>query len=79
MLGFQIITGDALTALQAMPDASVDCCITSPPYWGLRDYGVEGHRRFVGIELNPTYVAMAIRRIQASVPGPALFNQATIC
>lgn len=37
-----IITGDALEALRAMPDQSVQCCVTSPPYWGLRDYGVPG-------------------------------------
>jgi DNA modification methylase len=32
--------GDALTVLRAMPEASVDCCVTSPPYYGLRDYGL---------------------------------------
>jgi DNA modification methylase len=31
--------GDALTVLRTLPDESVQCCITSPPYWGLRDYG----------------------------------------
>ena len=35
-------TGDALRILATMPDASVDCIVTSPPYWGLRDYGT-GH------------------------------------
>lgn len=35
----QIITGDALAALQALPDGIARCCVTSPPYWGLRDYG----------------------------------------
>ena len=34
--------GDVLAVLASMPDASVHCCVTSPPYWGLRDYGVEG-------------------------------------
>ena len=37
-----IINKDCLAALKEMPDKSVDCCITSPPYYGLRDYGVEG-------------------------------------
>ena len=37
-----IIQGSALSVLRSMPDESIDCCITSPPYWGLRDYGVEG-------------------------------------
>lgn len=33
--------GDCLDVLRSLPDASVDCCVTSPPYFGLRDYGVE--------------------------------------
>lgn len=31
--------GDALAVLGTLPEASVQCCVTSPPYWGLRDYG----------------------------------------
>jgi len=38
----QIICGDALKELSKLPDESVNCCVTSPPYWGLRDYGVPG-------------------------------------
>ena len=34
-----IYCGDSLDVLKGMADESVDCCITSPPYWGLRDYG----------------------------------------
>jgi hypothetical protein len=34
--------GDALAVLAGMPDGSVDCIVTSPPYLGLRDYGVTG-------------------------------------
>ena len=34
-----ILTGDALHQLRALPSESVDCVITSPPYFGLRDYG----------------------------------------
>jgi DNA modification methylase len=37
-----ILIGDALEKLKTLPDASIHCCVTSPPYWGLRDYGVEG-------------------------------------
>lgn len=33
-----IINGDALTVLKTLPDESVNCCVTSPPYYGLRDY-----------------------------------------
>jgi DNA modification methylase len=38
----EIIIGDALTELRKLPAESVDCCVTSPPYWGLRCYGVDG-------------------------------------
>ena len=37
-----IICGDALKVLKTMPDACVDCVVTSPPYWAIRDYGVAG-------------------------------------
>jgi len=36
---WHIEQGDCLTVLRSMPDKSVQCCVTSPPYWGLRDYG----------------------------------------
>lgn len=42
--------GDALAKLRAIRSSSVQCCVTSPPYWGLRDYGVEGQ-----IGLEPTF------------------------
>lgn len=38
----EILVGDALEQLKQLPSASVDCCITSPPYYLLRDYGVAG-------------------------------------
>jgi hypothetical protein len=44
---FEIRQGDALALLRAMPDASVQACVTSPPYWGLRDYGTAGQ---IGLE-----------------------------
>ena len=37
-----VINGDCLEVLKTLPDNCIDCCVTSPPYWGLRDYGVEG-------------------------------------
>jgi len=43
----KIIQGNCLTVLKTLPDNSVDCCITSPPYWGLRDYG---HEKQLGSE-----------------------------
>ncbi|MCL6559379.1 MAG: site-specific DNA-methyltransferase [Firmicutes bacterium] len=35
-----IINGDALAALKHLPEETVQTCVTSPPYWGLRDYGI---------------------------------------
>ncbi|KKN50447.1 hypothetical protein LCGC14_0632780 [marine sediment metagenome] len=37
-----ILQGDSLEQLKTLPDESIDCVMTSPPYWALRDYGVEG-------------------------------------
>ena len=45
-----IIQGDALTELRKLPSDSVHCCVCSPPYWGLRDYGVAGQ---LGLEETP--------------------------
>lgn len=36
----EILQGDCLEVLKTLPDESVNCCATSPPYWGLRDYGI---------------------------------------
>jgi DNA modification methylase len=43
----QILIGDVRDHLKSMPSESVDCVVTSPPYWGLRDYGVDGQ---IGLE-----------------------------
>jgi DNA modification methylase len=48
--GITIYLGDALEKLKELPDNIVQCCVTSPPYWGLRNYGVEGQ---MGIEKSP--------------------------
>jgi len=45
-----VIQGDAETHLKLLPNDFFRCCITSPPYWGLRDYGIEGQ---IGAEDNP--------------------------
>jgi DNA modification methylase len=49
-VSFTIHHGDALAVLRTMPDASVHCCVTSPPYYGLRNYGVAGQ---IGLEPTP--------------------------
>ncbi len=41
---------DCLEFMRQMPSGSVHCVVTSPPYWGLRDYGVEGQ---LGLEQTP--------------------------
>jgi site-specific DNA-methyltransferase (adenine-specific) len=46
----QILHGDCRDMLKTLPDASVHCCVTSPPYFGLRDYGVDGQ---IGLEPSP--------------------------
>lgn len=46
----QILIGDCLDLLRQMPDTSAHCCITSPPYYFLRDYGVDGQ---IGLEESP--------------------------
>ena len=43
----QIVTGDALSVLRRISDNYIDCCVTSPPYYGLRDYGEAGQ---IGLE-----------------------------
>lgn len=54
----RIICGDALEQLKTLPAESVQCCVTSPPYWGLRDYGVAGQ---MGLEKTPEeYVAKMV-------------------
>ena len=35
-----LLVGDCVEKMKAMPAGSVQCCVTSPPYWGLRDYGI---------------------------------------
>jgi len=49
-MAWQLYHGDALETLKQMEDESINCCVTSPPYWGLRDYGVEGQ---IGLEKTP--------------------------
>ena len=38
----EILVGDVLEKIKEIPDKTIDCVITSPPYWSLRDYSVEG-------------------------------------
>ena len=46
-MGYEVKIGDCLDELRKLPDEIADTCITSPPYYGLRDYGVKGQ---IGLE-----------------------------
>lgn len=46
----EILVGDCLESIRGLPDQSVNCCVTSPPYFGLRDYGHAGQ---IGLESTP--------------------------
>jgi len=54
---FEIKLGDCLQSLKQMPEKSVNCCVTSPPYFGLRDYGVDGQ---IGLEPTPDEFVQAL-------------------
>lgn len=49
-MGYQLFAGDSVSVLSGWPESSVNCCITSPPYFGQRDYGVDGQ---IGLEKSP--------------------------
>ena len=54
----RLLLGDCLESLRKLPDECVNCCVTSPPYWGLRDYGHDGQ---IGLEKTPEeYVARMV-------------------
>lgn len=47
---YRLFVGDCIETMRSLPDQSVNCCVTSPPYYGLRDYGVDGQ---IGLEQTP--------------------------
>lgn len=52
--------GDSLAVTRELPDGAADCIVTSPPYFGLRDYGVEGQ---YGLEASPAEYVETMRRL----------------
>lgn len=54
---FEVYIGDCLQSLKKMSGQSVHCCVTSPPYFGLRDYGVDGQ---MGLEATPDEFVVAL-------------------
>jgi site-specific DNA-methyltransferase (cytosine-N4-specific) len=59
-----IYPGDCLEQLKNLPDELVQCCITSPPYWRLRDYGIDGQ---LGTEDSPEEYVQALTEIFCEV------------
>ena len=63
-MGVTILTGDVMERLADLSDESVHCVVTSPPYWGLRDYGVAGQ---IGMELTLAEHIDALVKVFAEV------------
>lgn len=61
---FTLYVGEAYYVLRDLPDESVHCCVTSPPYWGLRDYGSD-HQ--LGLEQTPEQYVERLRYVFAEV------------
>ncbi|MCJ7634113.1 hypothetical protein MUP77_17215, partial [Candidatus Bathyarchaeota archaeon] len=47
----QVLCGDCVEVMKSLPHESVDMAMFSPPYWGLRDYGISGQ---IGLEEHPS-------------------------
>lgn len=56
-MSVRFLLGDCLASLRSLPDESVHCCVTSPPYFGLRDYGCDGQ---IGLEPTPDEFVAAL-------------------
>lgn len=57
-MSVKILVGDVREQLRTLAANSIHCCITSPPYWGLRDYGVDGQ---IGLEATPAeFIAVMV-------------------
>ena len=59
-----IFCGDALNVLRTLPDNFVHCCITSPPYYALRDYGMDGQ---IGREDTPAQYVVRLTEVFSEV------------
>lgn len=61
---WRIIPGDVLDGLKTIPDASIHTCVTSPPYWNLRDYG---NSKQIGLEPTPLKYVERMTEVFAEV------------
>lgn len=59
-----VLTGDCRRMMKTLPAESIHCCVTSPPYWGLRDYG---HSDQVGQEATPDEYVSTLRTVFAEI------------
>jgi len=69
-MNLQIINADSIAGLGQLPDSSVQCCVTSPPYWGLRSYLPAGHplkAMEIGTEKTPQEFAAKLVAVFAEV------------
>ena len=60
----KIYNEDCLVGLRKLPDNCIDCCVTSPPFYGLRDYGVDGQ---IGLEESPLEYVEKLTEIFAEI------------
>lgn len=60
----RILKGDCREVLRTLPEESVHCCVTSPPYFRQRDYGVDGQ---IGQEVTPADLAEALSEVFSEV------------
>jgi DNA modification methylase len=63
-VNWRLLVGDVRDKLAEIPDGSVQTCVSSPPYWGLRDYGVDGQ---IGLETTPDAFLEAIVAVYRGV------------
>lgn len=63
-MSVSILVGDCREKLRGLPSASAHCCVTSPPYFGLRDYGVEQQ---IGLERTPDQFVAALVDVMREV------------
>jgi len=63
-MSLQILNGDCRDILPTLPEQSVHCCVTSPPYFGLRDYGADGQ---IGLEQTPEEFVAALVEVFSHV------------
>ncbi|MEA3250166.1 MAG: site-specific DNA-methyltransferase [Pseudomonadota bacterium] len=73
-MSYELLIGDCRESLRTLPAGSVNCCVTSPPYFNLRDYGHEGQ---IGLEQTPSEFVESLVRVFREV-RPALRDDGTL-